>query len=406
MNILQINAVGQTSSTGRNCMEIADYINNNTSHNCYTAFAQGVSDEYGFQIGNKVEWKLHGLFSRISGKQGYFSILGTKKLIKYIDKIRPDVIHLNNLHGNFINLPILFKNINKRHIPVVITLHDCWFYTGKCTHYTIRKCFKWKTGCSNCPQIKEDNISWFFDQTKKLWKDKNEFLTSLDLLAVVGVSNWITSEAKLSFLKDAKIITCIYNWINLEQFSLKDTSKIRNEMNLCNKFVILGVASEWSDKKGLNSFLKIASILKNDTFILVGKIPIIALPKNIIHINATNNVEELVNYYNVADVFLQLSHEETFGKVVAEALACGTPVITNTFTANPELVNKNSGLIIKNDDEIIDSIEQIRIKGKVFFSRNCREQAMLNFDMNDRIKDYLNIYEEIVNCSFIERKKL
>lgn len=396
MVILQINAVGQTKSTGRNCKEIADYINNYTSYTCYTAFAQGQKDKYSFQVGNIFEWKIHGFLSRVFGKQGYFSINGTKKLIKFMDQIKPDIIHLNNLHGNYINLPLLFNYIKNNNISVVVTLHDCWFYTGKCTHYTLEKCYKWKNGCYSCPKLKEDNISWFFDCTSKMWKDKKKYFENINKYAIIGVSDWIVQETKMSFLNQANFITRIYNWIDLNIFKPKDVKSLKDKLKINDKFVLLCVANEWSNKKGLDNFLLLANMLVKDFFIIVGQIPSIDLPKNVIHIDATNNVNELVSYYCIADVFLQLSKEETFGKVVAEALACGTPVITNNLTANPELVAENCGYIANDLNEIIKSINIVKSKGKLFYSKNCRNFAELNFKMKDRIKEYIDVYEKLL----------
>ena len=397
MIILQINAVGEIGSTGRNCKEISDYINDYTSHTCYTAFAHGKKNRYSFQIGNIFEWKIHSLLSRIFGKQGYYSSIGTKKLIKFMDQIKPDVIHLNNLHANYINLDLLFKYIENNNIGVVVTLHDCWFYTGKCTHYTLQKCYKWKNGCNVCPKLKEDNISWFFDRTSEMWKDKKRYFENINKFAVIGVSDWITKESRMSFLKNANFITRVYNWIDLSVFKQKNVSFLKEQLKINDKFVILCVASGWSNKKGLDDFLLLANKLVEDYFIIIGKIPKINLPNNVIHINTTNDINELVSFYCLADVFLQLSKEETFGKVVAEALACGTHVITNRLTANPELIGVNCGYIGNDLNEIIEKINLVRSKGKQFYSKNCRNFAEKNFKMEDRIKEYIEIYEKLIS---------
>ena len=182
-----------------------------------------------------------------------------------------------------------------------------------------------------------------------MWNDKKRLWLSIPNLAVVGVSDWITNEAKKSpMFKNAKIIRRIYNWIDLDVFKPANADDIREKYGLTDKKIILGVSSAWSRKKGLDTFLKVADCLKNDEImLLVGNMPKISLPKNVISVAATDSVNELVKYYNAADVFLQLSEEETFGKVVAEALACGTPVVTNGYTANPELVNASCGCIAR-----------------------------------------------------------
>lgn len=173
-------------------------------------------------------------------------------------------------------------------------------------------------------------------------------------------------------------------------------------MKLDNKFVLLAVASEWSNKKGLDDFLKLAKKCNNYQFIIVGKTPKDSFPNNVIHMDATDNVEELVQYYNIADCFLQLSKEETFGKVVAESLACGTPVITNRMTANPELIGERCGYVCNGIDGIIDSIEIIKTNGKEFYKSFCVKFAHDNFEMNNRINDYLYVYNELTKMNRTE----
>lgn len=396
MKVLQINAVSGIRSTGRTAVEIADYLNNN-GHEGYIAYSDGIPYEKGYKIGSKVEIKLHGLFSRIFGTQAYFSRYGTKKLLKYIEKIKPDIIHLRNLHGNYINLELLLKYIAAYDIPTVLTLHDCWFYTGKCTHYTIDNCYKWKTECGTCPRLKKDNKSWLFDRTKKMHNNKKKWFSNIPRLGVIGVSEWITNEARKSLLSEAKVITRIYNWLDLEVFKPVNTEDIRNKLDLGDKFVILGVASGWSNAKGLDKFIELSKIISDDmVIILVGKInKSINLPQNIISINETHNVNELVKYYSTADVFLNLSLEETFGKVTAEALACGTPAIVFNSTANPELVGENCGYIVEKLDgiEVLRYIREIQVNGKLYYKENCIKYAKENFSKNDRIRDYESIYK-------------
>ena len=400
MKILQINAVSGIRSTGRITFEIADYLNNNC-HEGYVAYSDGIPYYHGYKIGSKKDIKLHGLFSRIFGTQAYFSKISTKMLLNYIEKLNPDIIHLHNLHGNYINLELLLKYIAENDIPAVITLHDCWFYTGKCTHYTIDNCYKWKTVCGSCPRLKKDNKSWFFDRTNKMFGDKTEWFSKIPRLAVIGVSDWITNEARSSLLSSSKIITRIYNWIDLDIYKPVSTISIRKKFDLNNKFIILGVASGWSNTKGLDKYIDLARIISHDmVIILVGSIDkSVTLPQNLIHINETHDIKELVEYYSVSDVFLNLSLEESFGKVSAEALACGTPVITNNLTANPELVGENCGFIVESQNpiEILKYIKDIRSKGKAYYSEYCINYARENFNKNERISDHIVLYKSLIS---------
>ena len=164
MKILQINAVNAVASTGRNASELGDYLIKN-GHNSIIAYSKGpsVNPKYEYKIGNNLDVKIHGLLSRITGKQGYFSVQATKKLLRFMDKFEPDIVVLNNLHGNYINLPSLLTYLANKNIATVVVLHDCWFYTGKCCHYTSQNCYKWKDKCFKCPQLKKYNKSWLIE---------------------------------------------------------------------------------------------------------------------------------------------------------------------------------------------------------------------------------------------------
>lgn len=395
MKILQINAVYKNASTGRICFELHNYLKDNGC-DCVTVYG-GYKGNYDDAIytGNNFDHKLHALFSRITGKIGYFSKFQTKKIIRFIKKYKPDVVHLHNLHANFICIPKLLKFLAKENIPTVITLHDCFFYTGGCMHYTVNNCYKWHNKCNHC---RFNNLTWFFDRTERMFNDKKELFGKIQKLAVIGVSHWIANEASKSpILKDASIIRSIYNGINLSVFQTKD-SDFKKKYHLEDTKIILGVASGWSVKKGLNVFLGLADKLKVDEkIVLVGNTPEKIISDKIIQIPTTNNVEELVDIYNAADVFLQASREETFGNVVAEALACGVPVVTNTSTANPELVNEKCGIVLEefSIDNIYNAISEVLIKGKAQFE--CRDYAEHMFDKQESYKKYLNVYKEITN---------
>ncbi|WP_203332253.1 glycosyltransferase [Planococcus beigongshangi] len=372
-----------------------------SGHESFVAFASGYSNEKSLKMSSVADSMLHGFFSRLTGKQAYFSMNETRKLLKFIDEIKPNVVHLRNLHSNYINLNTLLKYLALNDIPTVLTLHDCWFYTGKCTHYTLDNCYKWKSECNNCPRLKKDNPSWFFDKTTEMYSDKKENFGNIKRLAVVGVSDWITNEAKMSFLSNSKILRRIYNWVDLDIFKPSEVGDIKRKLGIEKKFVILGVASRWSEEKGLNTFIDLANNVSKDiAIVLVGNIESsTVLPPNIISIQETHDIKELVQYYSLADVFLNLSLEESFGKVTAESLACGTPVIVLNSTANPELVGDGCGVIIEDKDiqNLVTSIENIKLNGKNMYKDKCIDFAHKNFSKYDRLNDYLTLYKDITN---------
>lgn len=400
MKVLLINAVNGIRSTGRMCSEISEHLND-TGNEYYIAHSLGDSSKNSYKIGSKIDRKVHATLSRVFGLQAYFSYNSTIKLLEYIDQVAPDIVHLHNLHSNYINLRILTQYLAAKNIPTVLTLHDCWFYTGKCTHYTVDDCYKWQTGCGSCPRLQKDNPSSFLDRTNKMYNDKKEWFGNIPRLAVIGVSDWITGEANKSLLSTAKIIRRIYNWIDLDIFKSLQTHTLQRQLNLEGKFIVLGVASEWSDEKGLNYFLELANLIPSDMIIiLIGKMKNIDdLPQNILHIKETHNAAELAGYYALADVFLNLSLEESFGKVTAEALACGTPTIAVDSTANSELIGEGCGYLMNSIElpVLMDLVEKVRINTKQSYSIQCVEYVRNNFDKSDRLNDHMKLYRQLVD---------
>ncbi len=400
MKVLQINVINEKMSTGRTTKELGEEIER-AGFQSYIAVSQGKENENVYIIGKDFGKKVHAVLSRISGLQGYFSRYSTYKFLKFVKEIGPDIIHLRNLHGNFINLPMLFQYLRKTQTPVVVTLHDCWLYTGKCCHYTSIGCFKWKNECQNCPKLKDDNISWFFDRTKKMQKDKEKFFGGIENLAVVGVSDWIKEEAKKSkvFAK-TKYIERIYNWIDNKNFYPVESDELRLNWELKEKFIILSVASGWSEKKGLDKITRLAEILPEDIVImLIGQVNIpYSYPDNIKIVGTINSTETLAQYYSMADVYLNMSLEESFGKVSAEALSCGTPVIAINSTANAELVGGNCGFVVEKFDEyeILEKILLIKKVTKKAFTESCIKFSQENFDREKNTKKYLQLYAEIL----------
>lgn len=399
MKVVIINAVYKIMSTGRSCYELHDYLCS-LGHECKIIYGQNKGDyEDAIYLGNYFDHKLHALLSRLTGRVGCYSSNSTKKLLRFLDKYKPDVVNLGNLHSNFINIEMLLKYLGEKNIRTTLTLHDCFFYTGGCVHYTLNNCFKWQKKCNECKFYQKQG-SWFFDKTNYLFYMKENCFKNIKKLGVIGVSDWISEEAKKApIFKNAKEITRIYNWIDLKKFYPRDTKKLRKQLNLKNKKILLCVASGWNKGKGLDTVINLSYKLSNDEkLIVIGNIKNnIKLNENTIHIPATNSVDTLAEYYSLADVFVQPSLEETFGKVSAEALACGTPIICFNSTANPELVGEKCGSVVKigDIDELYQGIKDILKNGKDFYYEKCIKFARKNFDKEANIEQYLSLFQRL-----------
>lgn len=404
MRILQINAVYAVSSTGRTVREMHEYCLKHGIESYVAAPNLAGLRDFGYKIGNIIDYKIHSILTRISGKQAYFSTLPTKRLLKYIDTIRPDIVVLRNLHGNYINLPLLLKYLAKHNIPTVAVLHDSWFTTGGCTYYISSGCEKWKTTCGNCPVIHtEFNTSWV-DKTTSILLDRERLFGSIPRLSIVGVSQWVTNDAKHSVIsRNAFKIQCIYNWIDLELFKPKNKIELRRKYGLPeDKFIVLGVSATWSVVKGINLFHRLADILPDSQqMVLVGDSSLLENKRNnIIYLPPTDNISRLADLYTLADVFVNPTIQETFGKTTAEALSCGVPVVAYQGTATTELVGTDGkcGHLCKdlNEKSFAERINRIFKDGSSTYSEACRSRAEELFSMEKNLNKYIKLFEEMI----------
>lgn len=402
MNIAQINAVYHSSSTGKTTEEMHEFLKSE-GHNSYVFSSPNdidTSDVYRF--GPKVTVKLHSLLDRIFGIQGLLSIFSTFSIIRRLRKNDVHIVILRNLHSSYINLPILLGFLAKRNITTVAVMHDCWFFTGTCCYYTDCSCDKWKSECKKCPKYHNGKIFPIYDASNLLFKIKKRFFSKIPL-HIVGVSDWITSEASKSIiLSNAMSFRRIYNWIDSNIYYPREIGDLRKKHGIEeNEFVILGVAHVWLPYKGLNILKYLAEKLPKSKIIIIGYVPDEIINEfcitNTIFIGTISNSELLAMYYSTADVFVNCCTQETFGKVSAEALSCGTPVITNSFTANPELVSDSCGYIVESNspESYLEGVKNVMSLGKKNYSENCIAQANKLFNMQKNLHDYMNLFSEI-----------
>lgn len=347
-------------------------------------------------IGTRGENLMHRAYSVSTGISGTGSKTGTKNLINEIKRVSPDIIHLHNLHGWYINLPMLFEYIKKNNIKTVWTLHDCWGFTGQCSHFTMEKCDKWKTGCYNCPRYRLYPYT-FVDRTDKMWQLKKEWFTGVQNLTIVTPSRWLGDLTKQSFLGEYDV-RVINNGINLDVFK-PTPSEFRKKYNLENKKIILGVASGWNYRKGLDVFIELSKRFNDDyKIVLVGTDDKTDknLPDNILSIHRTSNQKELAEIYTVADVFFNPTREENFPTVNIEALACGTPVITFRTGGSPEIIDSETGCVIDlNDIHSAEHYIKEICAEKPACKDKCVKRAKL-FDMNIKFQEYYDLFNTIL----------
>lgn len=401
IKILQINSVVNKDSTGRIAEEIGQTAIE-AGWKSYIAYGRNdrPSESELIKIGNDWDIKMHGFQTRLFDRHGLGSRSATKELIGIIKEISPNIIHLHNIHGYYINIEILFNYLRKTNIPVVWTLHDCWPITGHCAYFTFVGCEKWKTQCYDCPQKTSYPASWLVDRSEKSYQLKKALFTSLPNLTLVPVSNWLSEILMESFLQDYPI-KLIHNGINTCVFKPSSSKVFRSKHDLVHKFLLLGVASDWSPRKGLKNFIKLSKHLNSEyQIVLVGlsREQIEHLPENILGIERTESVEELAELYASSDVYVNPTYEDNFPTTNLESLACGTPVITYKTGGSPEAIDDLTGIVVEQDniDKLIDAIEMVKNKGKQSYSEACVNRAHRLYKKEDRYQEYIELYNSLL----------
>lgn len=401
MNIVQING-GAVGSTGKIMFGISTVCTDEKQKTLCAAPEVSSGNKTGrniYIIQNNNHRKINVLLDRITGRHNMHSKIATERLLKVISGFKPDIIQLHNLHEAYINLPMLFKYIKKHNIKTVWTLHDCWAFTGHCPYFDIVGCNKWKTGCYGCPQYKEYPKS-LFDNSKYMYRLKKKWFIGVENMTIVTPSEWLAGLVKESYLKDYPV-KVINNGIDLNVFKPTE-SDFRKKYALENKYIVLGVAFGWGRRKGLDVFVELAERLDKVKYkiVLVGTDDNVdkLLPDNIISIHRTQSQTELAEIYAAADVFANPTREENYPTVNMEALACGTPVVTFNTGGSPEMLDETCGAAVAKND--IDAMynEIIRICEAMPYSMEACLKKARRFDMNERFKEYYDLYSSQIKA--------
>lgn len=351
------------------------------------------------RIGNPVSFWIHVAITTIFDKQGYGSYFMTKRIIKRLREENPDIIHLHNLHGYYLNLPLLFDYLAEEFSGKIYwTFHDCWPITGHCAYFTAVKCAKWKSGCSKCPNKRAYPISLFCDASERNYNEKNKLFNRLNDLTIITPSEWMAQMVKKSFLCKYPV-EVVNNGIDLKKFVYREPeSRLFDKYKISrNRKIILGVANIWDARKGIEDFFSLSNVLPDEyQIVLVGlsKRQIRGLSHNIIGIQRTENQEELAMLYSLSHVFMNPSLEESFSLVTAEAIACGTPVIVLNTSAVKELVCQNNGIVLSGHDAA-DYLQAITELEERHLARETVKETARKYDVDIFTQKVINLYEQM-----------
>ncbi len=404
MRVFQINTVYGSGSTGHIVADLK-HIMEDAGEECFVAFGRGRSEEcYTSCVSNKADLYWHALFTRITDRTGLYSVHATKRMIGLIKKMRPDIIHLHNIHGYYLNIKMLFHFFKEYGRPVIWTFHDCWPFTGHCAYFEkygkYELCNKWKKQCEKCDRISEYPKS-LTDGSRKNYIHKKEVFTEYGNISIVTVSDWLKQRVNESFLAKFPVYT-IYNGVDLNVFKQCDSEKLRIKYNLEKKKVVLGVANIWSGLKGLTDFIQLAGVLDNTEYqiVLLGVDEKVQknIPYQILALPRTECVEELVEWYNTAEVHFNASRAETFGMTVIESLACGTPVVSYNICAMKEILDASCGYLVDKIGDVKEAARFIRKCNKPEMKPSCIARSVA-FEKNMQYRKYMALYKMILEKS-------
>lgn len=397
MRVLLVNSVCGIGSTGRICAQLASALTER-GDSCKIAYGRSAAvpkdcSEFAMRIGTKKDVAEHIVETRLFDNHGFASKKATEKWLREVQNFNPDIIHLHNIHGYYVNIEMLFSYIKSCGKPVVWTLHDCWSFTGHCAHYDNVGCTKWHDGCFDCQQKRQYPASFFKDASKENYKKKKDLFLSAPDLTLVTPSHWLSEQVKQSFLKE-RTVKVIPNGIDLDVFH-PCKSDLRLKYGLKNKKIVLSVSNVWDELKGLDTMIKLANSLPEEyKVVLIGLTGEQAthIPPNIICIEHTESQQELAKWYSAADVFVNASVQETMGLTSVEAAACGAPIVVPDATALPEVASALGGAVVKPND--MDSL----ISAVKYLSNESRkdEHAADKFSLKNMTESYLNLYDEVL----------
>lgn len=394
MKIVQINSVYGTGSTGRIVKNIHSYLTQNR-HKSYVFYGRGeeVQEKSVYKFTSSVNIAYHGLITRFFDKHGLASKNDTRKLVELLTDLNPDIIHLHNIHGYYLNYPLLFAYLKDNYSGKIYwTMHDCWAFTGHCAYYTYVDCQKWQTHCDKCPQVNAYPKSLYVDNSFENFELKKKSFNINNRLSLITPSRWLKMELEKSFLSNHQIIT-INNGIDKSVFK-PQKSNLRSKFNLSNQFIILGVANYWDDRKGLNFFIELLDLLQNDEVIVVvgsSKFLNSFSHKKLIHIKQTNDTHELAKIYSASDVFVNPTLEDNYPTTNLEALACNTPIITFDTGGSPEAINdKFSDVVYEHSGvKLYESIKIVKNKIKKTPPQNLLESVT---SIDEFVSNHLTTY--------------
>lgn len=396
MKLLQINVSQNVGSTGKIVEQIGELVKSKGWESYVIAGRHfNKTTSFSMPINNKLQVLWHVLISHMFDFDGLGSYWATKRIVHKIDDIKPDIIHLHVIHEAYINYPVLFTYLKKVDIPIVWTFHDCWAFTGHCTHFDFIGCEKWITHCSHCPSGYNRRKLEIMHNSFFNYSLKKKCFTSVKNMTIVCVSEWLARLTKKSFFSKYPV-QVIHNGIDINVFYPRQ-SQLRAELSMTDDFIVIGVANGWGRRKGFYDFIEVARRMPVWKFIMIGNIEsyLEQFPQNITTIAFLHSQDELAAYYSISDAFLNVTYEDSYPTVNLESIACGTPVVTYNTGGSPESIKDEVGYVVEkgNVDGLLEALRRIKKKGKGHYLTECVDYASRKFRKEDCFEKYYELYK-------------
>lgn len=395
MLVVHINLTDK-GSTGTIAYDIVKELEN--TKNTGQVFVGGYNSHKkgAFSFQNKFRLRFNQVLARLFDFEDKIAKKETKRLVKELKKLNPDIVHLHNIHGYYINYKILFDYLKSVDIKVVWTLHDCWAFTGHCSYFDMAKCDKWKTGCGKCPNLKKYPNSWFFDRSSSLYKTKKAVFCGVNDMTIVCPSNWLAELAKQSYLSEYPI-KVINNGISLEHFKITDNDTFDNIVDRSKK-IILGVAAPFGERKGYSDYISLSKIIDKEKYqiVMCGVNDEQAKELEsygIVGITRTDSKKELAELYSIAYCFVNMTYEDNFPTVNIEALACGLPIVTYNTGGSVEVITETNGLIVEQGN--VEAVKTAIYNMPEYDRQNIADNATKKYSSEIMASAYIDLYKTV-----------
>lgn len=403
MRILQINHTYQNGgSTGRITKALSTVM---LKHGITPFVAYGYNTDNTDDDGTlclqgfwRRKWNI--LRCRIGARHGFYNETETNRLIAFIQEVKPDIIHLHNIHGHYVHVDRLMAYIKQHHIPVVWTLHDCWSFTGWCASGPAH-CNKWQTHCDDCKMGREYPYCWFSTHASSNFDKKKSAFTGIEDLTIVTPSSWLSTLVKQSFLKDYPV-RVINNGIDLQLFK-PASSNIRQQLGIGQQKIILACMGQFIKRKGSEDLEILTKMLADDELLIIVGVPAhqqrLLFLQHCLGLPHTDSIDQLAELYSEASVFINPTYEDNFPTTNIEALACGTPVVTYDTGGSIEAIDQQTGAVVPQGDvkSMLTEARRLINSDQQRLTQLCRARAADLFDMNKQFEQYIDLYSQIMN---------